>query len=219
MSGVVTARSRSFFPGMPPGERFMVCRPAVGPRRRVGGNGVMAWARGGFGCSRCVWSIRAALIDIDGVLTVSWKLNRIPPESLAQFDRAGDLPSVAVASAALPPQRWRWCWFVAACSSGTSASPGAAGKPVKGGTAMVAVISGSQLDYIWPFGSATNYCVLNADVPVAAVPAAVHVRQQRHLHPLCRPQNRELTALIVTPRDTAQLGKSAKVEFGNNPGK
>ena len=52
----------------------------------------MAWARGGFGCSRCVWSIRAALIDIDGVLTVSWKLNRIPPESLAQFDRAGDLP-------------------------------------------------------------------------------------------------------------------------------
>jgi len=68
---------------------------------------------------------------------------------------------------------------------------------------MVAVISGSQLDYIWPFGSATNYCV----------------RQQRHLHPLCRPQNRELTALIVTPRDTAQLGKSAKVEFGNNPGK
>ncbi len=42
---------------------------------------------------------------------------------------------------------------------------------VKGSTAMAAVISGSQLDYI------------------------------------CRPQNRELTALIVTPRDTAQLGR------------
>ena len=52
----------------------------------------------------------------------------------------------------------------AACSSGTSASPGAAGKPVKGGTAMVAVISGRQPDYIWPFRSATNYSVLNAEM-------------------------------------------------------
>ncbi len=53
---------------------------------------------------------------------------------------------------------------VVACSSGTSASPGAAGKPVKGGTAMVAVISGSQPDYIWPFRLAINYSVLNAEM-------------------------------------------------------
>ena len=53
---------------------------------------------------------------------------------------------------------------VAACSSGASASPGAAGKPVKGGTAMVAAISGSQPDYIWPFRPTTNYSVLNAEM-------------------------------------------------------
>ena len=29
---------------------------------------------------------------------------------------------------------------------------------------MVAVISGSQLDYIWPFRPAINYSVLNAEM-------------------------------------------------------
>lgn len=48
--------------------------------------------------------------------------------------------------------------------AGVHTSPGAADKPVKGGTAMVAVISGSQPDYIWPFRLAINYSVLNAEM-------------------------------------------------------
>lgn len=74
---------------------------------------------------------------------------------MARMNSRARLAAAAAAAAALT---------VTACSSGTSAPPGGSGKPVSGGTATVAVVSGNQPNYIWPFTPATNYSVFNAEM-------------------------------------------------------
>jgi peptide/nickel transport system substrate-binding protein len=51
-----------------------------------------------------------------------------------------------------------------ACSSSTSAPAASSSIPVTGGTATMAVVSGNQPNYIWPFLPATNSSVFNTEM-------------------------------------------------------